>query len=680
MSVEVEHTAKEPATPAAKLSKPGIHRYGWLILPGLAVILGVQLFGAVRQWSITSDEINHLHAGYRYVTCGDFGWNPEHPPLLKMIAALPLRAMPINDPIPNACGMPNSKGIDFHAGHDFIFANSEHMLMLARAASSIFVFGLLVLVWFTARKMFGLATAMIVSVLLVFEPNVLAHGALVTTDVAASFGFLAAVVALYRHFETRHSFDLILTGLATGVALSLKHSCVLLVPALGAIAVLEPMLVPTSARTRAKQVIRNMAALACVGTMAFGVLWMMYGLRYSARPNGAQAWVNDKTPESHGLVATRIIPVLKQRHLLPEAYLNGLQDILVDPEVIPRPAFLVGHVYRGGRWFYFPVAALIKFSAVTLIFGLVSFFAFRFWKERRRQLLFLTIPAIVFLLVSCMSNLNMGIRHILPVLPLLMIFGAAGTYGLVSRYPKATLACAGVLILHAASSLHVYPNYISFSNEFWGGPSNTYRYLADSNVDWGQAMKEAKSYMDRHPAKSCWMIHSYNDTNQDFGIPCGETSEFKQEEPPRHLTGTLIITSNALDGILNYSGGSRTAAMFRTLTPKAQLGGSALFVYEGDFDLSGPLATYHAAQSARLLISDMQTAIREAQEATAFDPRNHIAHFVMCLAADKLGDRDRAERECNVTLKLVTEDPNVLADRAGIIDYMKSRDMQILGQ
>ena len=217
-----------------------------LVLCGLALVLCVQLVAAVRQWSITSDEINHLHAGYRYLTCGDFGWNPEHPPLLKLVAALPLLAMQVNDPAPAACGMANSKAIDFHVGHDFIFSNPERMLMAGRAAASVFVFALLALVWFGARKMFGVEAAIIASSLLVFEPNILAHGALVTTDMAATFGFLAAVVTLYLYFESRVGFYLILTGLAAGVALSVKHSGVLLAPAMLALAIMDPMFVSSS--------------------------------------------------------------------------------------------------------------------------------------------------------------------------------------------------------------------------------------------------------------------------------------------------------------------------------------------------------------------------------------------------------------------------------------------------
>ena len=651
-----------------------------LVLCGLALVLGVQLVAAVRQWSITSDEINHLHAGYRYLTCGDFGWNPEHPPLLKLVAALPLLAMQVNDPAPGACGMANSKAIDFHVGHDFTFANPERMLMAGRAAASLFVFALLALVWFGARKMFGVEAALIAASLLVFDPSMLAHGALVTTDMAATFGFLAAVLALYFYLESRVGFYLIITGVATGIALAVKHSSVLLAPALLALAILDPVFVSSAEKSRARRILENLAAVVIVGLIAVAVLWMTYGVRYAARPNGAETWANESVADSNSMIATRIIPGLERAHLLPEAYLKGFQDILVDPEVIPRPAFLLGRVYRGGRWFYFPVAALIKFSAVVLIFALAACFSWRFWKKHRRELLFLIVPPAIFMAASCASNINMGIRHILPVLPFLILFGASGTWVLLSRYKNGLAVCAVAVFLHAASSLHAFPNYIAYSNEFWGGPSNTYRYLADSNVDWGQSMKEAKAYLDRAQPKSCWMIHAYNDMDSDYGIPCGETSEFKVDEPPQHFSGTVIVTASALAGILNYTGGARTAAMFRNLQPKAKLGGSALFVYEGDFDLSSFVASYHAQQSAGMLAYDARSAMREAQEAVWFDARNHIGHFVMCLAAEALGNPVQAEQECNATLKVLREDPNVLADRHGIEKYMRSHGMRVSTQ
>jgi hypothetical protein len=314
---------------------------------------------------------------------------------------------------------------------------------------------------------------------------------------------------------------------------------------------------------------------------------------------------------------------------------------------------------------------------MTLIFGLAACFAWRFWQQRRRELLFVTVPPAIFLAASCASDINMGIRHILPVLPFLILLGAAGTWALLSRHKHGLVVCAIAIILHAASSLHAFPNYIAYSNEFWGGPSNTYKYLADSNVDWGQSMKEAKAYLDRTQPRACWVIHAYNDSDVDYGIPCGETSEFKMDEPPQHFSGTLIVTASALAGVLNYTGGTRTSSMFRDVKPKEKLGGSALFVYEGTFDLSTCVASYHAQQSTKILAYDTREAMREAQLAVAFDARNHIGHFVMCLAAEMLGNTAQAEQECNTTLKVLREDPNVLADRPGIEKYMRSHGMHV---
>ena len=174
------------------------HRLEWLILAGLAILLSAQLWSSVRLLSVTWDEIDHLHAGYRYLKCGAFGWNPEHPPLAKMVDALPLLFEKIQDPVIGGCGFRDDRGEAFRIGHEFLFANGETVLFSARAVASLFAVALLCVVWFAARKMFGLATAIIAGVLLIFEPTVLAHGALVTTDVPAALGFAASLFAFGR--------------------------------------------------------------------------------------------------------------------------------------------------------------------------------------------------------------------------------------------------------------------------------------------------------------------------------------------------------------------------------------------------------------------------------------------------------------------------------------------------
>jgi hypothetical protein len=198
--------AQEAAPVAAELArasvlapgKPSTRHLEWAVPLALALIMLAQLWGSVVQLSITSDEIDHLHAAYRYWQCNDFGWNPEHPPLVKIVAGLPLQFMHNNDPIPHACGLPTNKATDFVLGHAFVFSNPERMLTSARFAVSLFAILLLLSVWFFARETFGLPVAIISGVLIAFEPNVLAHGALVTTDVAAALGILLATYTAYR--------------------------------------------------------------------------------------------------------------------------------------------------------------------------------------------------------------------------------------------------------------------------------------------------------------------------------------------------------------------------------------------------------------------------------------------------------------------------------------------------
>ena len=165
-----------------------------------------QLLLSVRQVSQTADEATHLYSGYRYLKCGDLTVSPEHPPLAKVIAAAPL--LPMNF----AVNCAPFKGNDLQqafAGLTWLYSqNWPVALARARMAVSIFAVGLCLLVWITARRMFGLTTAVVASLLLIFEPNVLAYGSLVMTDVPVTCMLLFAVLGFYlwvRH-RTARSF------------------------------------------------------------------------------------------------------------------------------------------------------------------------------------------------------------------------------------------------------------------------------------------------------------------------------------------------------------------------------------------------------------------------------------------------------------------------------------------
>ena len=626
----------------------------WIILFALVAAMLAQLWSSVVQLSITSDEIDHLHAAYRYWQCNDFGWNPEHPPLVKIVAGLPLQAMRINDPIPHACGLADDKATDFILGHRFVFANPESMLTAARFAVSLFPVLLLVAVWFFARKMFGLPVAIIAGALLAFEPNLLAHGALVTTDAAATLGILLCVYALYCYDLEPNGSRLLALGLALGFALLAKHSTVLLVLILPALVVGNALL--SGGNRVGRTLLRRAGALVAAGAIAMVVLWAGYGFRYAARPGGAAVAEPPKLPLAHGVAATKIVPQLKRLRIAPEAYLAGLQDVLAESEV-GRASFILGKLYNEGRWFYFPIAATIKFTLPFLLMVLASAVSWKFWRSRRRELLYLVLPALIYFDISMTSKLNMGIRHVLPVLPFLAVFAAAGAWDLARQYRWAMIALVALLAFHAITSLHAFPNYLSYSNELWGGPSQTYRYLSSSDDDWGQAQKMARDYVEKNHISNCYLVRTYNNLNSDYGIPCAGMSEIQWDPLPMQYTGTMIVSSTMLDGIGVPMAGVRTNRLFRGLKPKAKIGGSALLAYEGTFDTSPMLAAQLIMRAANVEDRDPPLAFRLAGQAAQLDPTNGQARLIMCKAYRSFGDDEKALEECKAGLSLLAADP-----------------------
>jgi len=333
-----------------------------------------------------------------------------------------------------------------------------------------------------------------------------------------------------------------------------------------------------------------------------------------------------------------------------------LQDVLVESE-LGRPSFLLGNLYRNGNWFYFPVAAAIKFTLPVLLLIAVSACSWRFWRSQRRELLFLLLPVLLFLGFSMSSKLSIGIRHLLPILALLIIFAAAGAWNLASTHRWATIAIAALLVFQVATSLHAYPNYLSYSNEVWGGPSESYRYLANSDVDWGQAQKMARDYIRKTHPENCFFLRTYNNKNRDYDIPCAGISEIQWDRLETPYTGTIIVSSSMVDGIGVRGASVQTRRAFRDLQPVAKLGGSALLVYQGTINVGPIVAAQLLVQAREIGEQDPQQALQLAQRASALDPASGDAHVVICGAYHALGHLDQAQQECDAGLALVRKDP-----------------------
>src|SRR3954464_8000866 len=295
----------------------------------LVLILGLQLALSVRRESQTWDEGDHIFAGYESWKRADFGLNPEHPPLLKMLATAPLLPAPLKVPELRERYFKEEAFLD---GKEFLYRNdADAILFRTRMAAATLTLLTALLVYAATREMFGTGAGLVSLALLAFEPNLLAHGALVTTDAGISCFMFATIYAFYRYATSPSLWRLLLVGVSAGLALAVKHSGIFVFPMLFLLAVCEVIRQRVDAKRNAeaatgsgKNVLRFAVSLVAVTVIALAVLWAFYGFRYRARPEGFQLnpplaeYVAGLKPHEAWAINT-----LARMRVLPESYLYG---------------------------------------------------------------------------------------------------------------------------------------------------------------------------------------------------------------------------------------------------------------------------------------------------------------------------------------------------------------------
>jgi Dolichyl-phosphate-mannose-protein mannosyltransferase len=636
----------------------------------LVLALGLQLVLSVRQESQTWDEGDHIFAGYMSWKRADFGLNPEHPPLVKLLATVPLLPLPLR--VPEVQDR-NFKIEAFLDGKDFLYRNdADAILFRTRVAAAVLTLLTALLVFAATREMFGAGAGLVALALLAFEPNLLAHGALVTTDAGISCFMFATVYAFYRYVKAPSWRRLSLVGLSAGLALATKHSGIFLFPILFLLAACEVARQRLAAgRTgeaawgTGRRALRLAASLVAVTVVALAVLWAFYGFRYRARPEGAQ--LNPPFAEYVGWLKPReawIISTAARLHVLPESYLYGMADVRLTADFYP--SYVSGKTYPHGVWFYFPVAFVIKSTLAFLALLLLAAGALATRRlSRGREVLFLTVPPAFYLLVAMNAGANIGVRHILPLYVFLSALAGGAAWALIGRSRKWAYAVGALLLFHAASSLFAFPHYIAYSNELWGGPGSTYKHLSDSNADWGEQLKAVKKYLDGRGVKDCWFVYFAEGVAEPgyYGIPCKplptvNTLWLNQRiELPATIDGPVLVSAGNLSGFEFGPGPLNPYEQFKQMRPTAVIG-RGVFVFDGRFDL--PLASaLGRVQNAQNLLAAGQAeqALSEAQSALALAPDAVQTRMMMgdALAAAGRPAEARAEYEKALSLAKTVE-------------------------
>jgi Dolichyl-phosphate-mannose-protein mannosyltransferase len=650
----------------------------------LFLIFALELFLSARRESQTFDEPAHMYAGYSYWLHSDFGINPEHPPLVKLVATLPLliERPKYPDPLQVFFRAQSAFGGMMMMGQP----GGDAVLAHARAAVSLFAFALGLLVLCAAREMFGDRAALLALLLFVFDPLILAHGPLLGTDIGATCCIFAAIYAFYRYVKKPTYLRLGVCCVATGLAFAAKHSAILVFPMLFLLAGLELLMGLRSteesspkelskdesgtARGVKLRVLRMAGAYVAIVACAVLILWAFYGFRYAARPNGKQI-VPPSSVYLQGLhhpLEARAIGFAERHHLLPESYLFGLTDVTILARD-GRPMYIFGKVYPTGKWFYFPAAFLIKTTiGFLLLLALVPFARALGRSEHRRELVFLVLPPVIFFCSAMTARVDIGIRHILPIMPFLIVLVAGAAAALFRQSRAWAWAVAILLVLDVGSSLHAFPNYLPYSNEAFGGPSRTYRVLADSNVGWGGGLKALGAYVASHNITQCWFAYEALPNPASFGIPCRTLPTFfstaLMREPgqtvPEHIDGPVFIGSYALVGSFFGPDQLNPYEQFFQMRPSHVIADEIL-EYDGSFDVPKAAALSELGDAEILQrMGKADDAIPHAEKAVALDPASIDPHELLAQLYAAKHENDQAESEYQTWVRLYAALPPAL--------------------
>jgi hypothetical protein len=569
-----------------------------LLAAAIALQAGLAI-DAMRGNSATFDEGAHLPAGYTYLVLGDHRLNPEQPPLVKLLAATPLLAV---RPLLRIDDRAWSEGRQWEFGRRFLYRwnDADRLLFLGRLSVVALASCLLAAVFFETRRRFGDGAAAAALLLAALSPDVLAHGSIVTTDLGLALFFFLSVVAFDRLMVRATPVRLLVAGLALGAALATKFSAPVLVPVLGALTVLavldgRPM---ESALAGPSRTVTGMVARARhglllstgVAALAVGVVWSSYGFHHALSPDPAvraALWTPLDAPAAGPL--QRAVVAVANADLLPEDYARGLVFVMTHSEA--RPTFLLGRLSEHGFPQYFLVTFLLKTPVPLILLAILA--GVRAGRLPRRDRAFVWLPVLVYVVFTFTRGLQIGHRHLLPLYPLLFVAAGEAAARLWSWWRPAGLVLAiGLGVWYAAGTLRNHPHHLAYFNEGAGGPSNGWRLLVDSNLDWGQDLKRLKAWMDANGVPRIKLSYFGSADPAYYGIDAEARPGYSAPHPARilreiHRGDVVAVSATNLQGVYLDPQDRPLMERLRQLAPIGRAGYS-IFVYRVDFDWSGP--------------------------------------------------------------------------------------------
>jgi Dolichyl-phosphate-mannose-protein mannosyltransferase len=607
---------QNPPVSPAPVAAGALERRAGVWAVALLALLVVQGVVFITESSQTSDEAAHLCAGYSYLKTADFRLNPEHPPLIKELAALPLLPLRLDFP----WGPLWDQAEEWNIGRLFVHENrvpNDTLLFLARLpvlALSVLL-GWCLFLW--GRRLVGAAGALLALALYVLDPNVVAHSGLVTTDLGITLFIFLSVVAFWRWLESPSPRALLLFGMAVGGAFASKYTALWLPPILATIGgalLLRGDALPASVFARRAPSVGAplpplprragvlLGAAGVVLVVAFAVLATVYGVV--------------------GL----------------PAFLTGLERTL-HHSAIGHRAYLAGMVSETGWWYYFLLAWLLKTPPGTILLVAASLAALAAgWRLRARDEIFLLAPILITVVITCFWKVNIGLRHLLPIYPflylstgrlLMPVATRAGFVRLLERSRRALVAAA--LVWTAFEALSIAPYHLAYFNLFAGGPANGHQWLLDSNLDWGQSARALRRYVRAQGLPMIYVAYNGNSDPWYYGVPyqyvpgSGNLKNAKERSArvPDGVTRELLAVNVMVLHSLHFS--DRTLYNWLLARRPIATPGYSYVV----FDITGESESHGYIAVLCLSFGLVDLAEFEAHRALGYDPRNALATEVL---------------------------------------------------
>ncbi|MBI2592590.1 MAG: glycosyltransferase family 39 protein [Candidatus Colwellbacteria bacterium] len=515
----------------------------WLVLAAILTASLVIMFTVSNQESLTTDEKAHIPAGYGYVKYLDYRLNPEHPPIVKTLSAIPLTFMNLSFPDKDYVWTTDVNG-QWATGEKFIFESgndAEKLIQWARVGPMVLTLLLILFTYIWSKELLGRGWAFLPTILVALSPTILTHGHLVTTDIGAALGIGTSIYFFVKFLLAPSQKHLVLAGLAFGLAQLLKFSAILLIPYFILLLLLFYILglkrdwEGTNSSERLKRFFvrgfRYARSLIIILGLGFMLVYPVYFLTTLNYPKEKQITDTEyilqsfyggppKEGEKCRLVrCVAELDIWAAKHNLTRPYAEYLLGILMVGQRATggNSLYFLGDLRNTGGPLYFPIVFLMKepLPSLLLIFLSSIFFFYKILPslyERRikiRDSLLTNFPEVamglfilVYVIYSLRSPLNIGLRHLIPIMPLTYILTAVSIKSwMKTSFVNAKIKVSVVAILFAVyiwDSFSAYPHYLPYFNDLIQ-TNNGWKYVTDSNYDWGQDLKRLVNFVNNPP-------------------------------------------------------------------------------------------------------------------------------------------------------------------------------------